>query len=58
MKINTNRNTLLAFYQIDENGHRQELPINIMKDMFIMKELLITTMMKAYYLIKIIQLLD
>ena len=25
---NTNRNTLLAFYQIDENGHRQELPIN------------------------------
>jgi hypothetical protein len=24
----TNRNTLLAFYQIDENGHRQELPIN------------------------------
>ena len=28
MKINTNRNTLLAFYQIDENNHRQELPIN------------------------------
>ena len=25
---NTNRNTLLAFYQIDGNGHRQELPIN------------------------------
>ncbi len=25
---NTNRNTLLAFYQIDDNGHRQELPIN------------------------------
>ena len=25
---NTNRNTLLAFYQIDESGHRQELPIN------------------------------
>ena len=25
---NTNRNTLLAFYQIDENNHRQELPIN------------------------------
>ena len=25
---NTNRNTLLAFYEIDENGHRQELPIN------------------------------
>ena len=25
---NTNRNTLVAFYQIDENGHRQELPIN------------------------------
>ena len=25
---NTNRNTLLAFYKIDENGHRQELPIN------------------------------
>ena len=25
---NTNRNTLLAFYQIDVNGHRQELPIN------------------------------
>ena len=24
----TNRNTLLAFYGIDENGHRQELPIN------------------------------
>ena len=24
----TNRNTLLAFYQIDESGHRQELPIN------------------------------
>ena len=24
----TNRNTLLAFYQLDENGHRQELPIN------------------------------
>ena len=24
----TNRNTLLAFYRIDENGHRQELPIN------------------------------
>ena len=24
---NTNRNTLLAFYQIDESGHRQELPI-------------------------------
>ena len=24
----TNRNTLLAFYQIDDNGHRQELPIN------------------------------
>ena len=24
----TNRNTLLAFYQIDENGHRKELPIN------------------------------
>ena len=24
----TNRNTLLAFYKIDENGHRQELPIN------------------------------
>ena len=24
----TNRNTLLAFYEIDENGHRQELPIN------------------------------
>jgi len=25
---NTNRNTLLAFYEIDESGHRQELPIN------------------------------
>ena len=25
---NTNRNTLLSFYQIDENNHRQELPIN------------------------------
>tara|TARA_R100001129_G_scaffold133992_2_gene95351 strand:+ start:132 stop:803 length:672 start_codon:yes stop_codon:yes gene_type:complete len=25
---NTNRNTLIAFYKIDENGHRQELPIN------------------------------
>ena len=25
---NTKRNTLLAFYEIDENGHRQELPIN------------------------------
>ena len=25
---NTNRNTLLAFYEIDQNGHRQELPIN------------------------------
>ena len=25
---NTNRNTLLAFYQIAENNHRQELPIN------------------------------
>jgi len=25
---NTNKNTLLAFYQIDENNHRQELPIN------------------------------
>ena len=24
----TNRNTLLAFYEIDQNGHRQELPIN------------------------------
>ena len=24
----TNRNTLLAFYKIDENKHRQELPIN------------------------------
>ena len=24
----TNRNTLLAFYQIDESGHRQELPNN------------------------------
>ena len=24
----TNRNTLLAFYEIDENNHRQELPIN------------------------------
>jgi len=24
----TNRNTLVAFYQIDESGHRQELPIN------------------------------
>ena len=24
----TNRNTLLAFYQIDSSGHRQELPIN------------------------------
>ena len=24
----TNRNTLVAFYKIDENGHRQELPIN------------------------------
>ena len=24
----TNRNTLLAFYQIDDSGHRQELPIN------------------------------
>ena len=24
----TNRNTLLAFYQIDESGHRQEFPIN------------------------------
>ena len=24
----TNRNTLIAFYEIDENGHRQELPIN------------------------------
>ena len=24
----TNRNTLVAFYEIDENGHRQELPIN------------------------------
>ena len=24
----TNRNTLLAFYKIDENEHRQELPIN------------------------------
>ena len=24
----TNRNTLLAFYKIDENNHRQELPIN------------------------------
>ena len=24
----TNRNTLLAFYQIDESGHRPELPIN------------------------------
>ena len=24
----TNKNTLLAFYEIDENGHRQELPIN------------------------------
>ena len=24
----TNRNTLIAFYQIDESGHRQELPIN------------------------------
>ena len=25
---NTIRNTLLAFYEIDENNHRQELPIN------------------------------
>ena len=25
---NTNRNTLLAFYEIDESNHRQELPIN------------------------------
>ena len=25
---NTNRNTLLSFYKIDENNHRQELPIN------------------------------
>ena len=25
---NTNKNTLLAFYEIDENNHRQELPIN------------------------------
>ena len=25
---NTNLNTLLAYYEIDENGHRQELPIN------------------------------
>ena len=24
----TNRNTLIAFYEIDESGHRQELPIN------------------------------
>ena len=24
----TNKNTLLAFYEIDESGHRQELPIN------------------------------
>ena len=24
----TNRNTLIAFYKIDENKHRQELPIN------------------------------
>ena len=27
-KDQTNRNTLLAFYEIDENGQRQELPIN------------------------------
>ena len=25
---NTNRNTLVSFYKIDENNHRQELPIN------------------------------
>ena len=33
---NTNRNTLLAFYQIDESGHRQELPIN--DDGFVINE--------------------
>ena len=33
---NTNRNTLLAFYEIDENNHRQELPIN--NDGYVFKE--------------------
>ena len=28
MKIKLIEIPLLAFYQIDENGHRQELPIN------------------------------
>ena len=27
-QIKTNRNTLIAFYEIDDSGHRQELPIN------------------------------
>ena len=33
---NTNRNTLIAFYEIDENNHRQELPIN--NDGYVYKE--------------------
>ena len=33
---NTNRNTLLAFYEIDEHNHRQELPIN--NDGYVFKE--------------------
>ena len=33
---NTNRNTLLAFYEIDDNNHRQELPIN--NDGYVFKE--------------------
>ena len=33
---NTNRNTLLAFYEIDESNHRQELPIN--NDGYVFKE--------------------
>ena len=33
---NTNRNTLLAFYEIEENNHRQELPIN--NDGYVFKE--------------------
>ena len=33
---NTNRNTLLSFYEIDENNHRQELPIN--NDGYVFKE--------------------
>ena len=54
---NTNRNTLLAFYEIDENGQRQELPIN--DEGYVYHEGAIDyKMMILVHLIKIIQLQD